>query len=299
LKILVLGATGMLGSDMTPALMARGHMVTARSSKEFDITNPEMVAGLALDRGVYDWCVNCSAYTAVDKAEAEARIATEVNAIGPGYLANACGMAGTKLIHISTDFVFDGRASVPYTEDSTPCPLGVYGQTKRDGEMAVLAANPNALIVRTSWLYGRIGKCFPKTMINAWRAGKPLRVVADQVGCPTYTVDLARVLVDMIELSAYPGIYHACGPDITNWHAFAVEAVSMWALSAADERPVEIAAIPTEAYPTPAARPKYSVMSTAKLQSIGIAPMRPSADSLTEFVKFLCQYSNEHDGILP
>lgn len=284
MKVLVLGAFGMLGSDLTKELAARGHLPTSKSSAEFDITDPEASAALAFERGTYDWCVNCAAYTAVDKAESELRQATEVNALGPAYLANACGMAGIQLIHVSTDFVFDGTAVEPYAEDAPTNPLGVYGQTKRDGELAVLSSNPNALIVRTSWLFGVGGRCFPKTMIGAWRAGKSLRVVADQVGCPTSTVDLSRVLVDLIELNAYPGVYHACGPDATNWHAFAVDAIKAWKAATGDERSIEIEAIPTVAYPTPAVRPKYSVMSTAKLTSLGVKPLRPLPEALEDFV---------------
>ncbi len=287
MKVLVLGASGMLGSDLVQQIRSRGHDASTPSSNEFDIANPESAAGLALERGAYDWCINCAAYTAVDKAESQPRLATEINALGPGYLSNACNMAGIKLIHISTDFVFDGGADSPYKEDSPTRPLGVYGQTKREGETAVLSANPNALIVRTSWLYGVHGQCFPKTMIGAWKAGKDLRVVADQTGCPTYTGDLSRVLVDLIEINAYPGIYHACGPNVATWHSFAVDAVSAWARLVGDDRPVQIEAIPTEAYPTPARRPKYSVLSTEKVRSLGVAPMRSLSDALVDFAKHL------------
>lgn len=284
MKVLVIGGSGMLGSDLISELTRRGHDVESPSSKECDITDPEAIATIALTRGDFDWCVNCSAYTAVDKAESEVREATELNAFGPGYLANACGLAGIKLIQISTDFVFDGNASIPYGADAPTNPLGVYGKTKWEGEQAVLSANPNALIVRTSWLFGPNGRSFPKTMIGAWDAGKSLKVVADQTGCPTYTGDLARVLVDLIEKNAYPGIYHACGPTVTTWHAFAIEAIEAWKAAKGDDRPVEIEPIPTEAYPTPAKRPKYSVLDTSKLTDLGITPMPTLRQALVEFV---------------
>ncbi len=283
MKILVIGGSGMLGSDLCEDLRARGHEVQAPSSTDFDITDPDTSARLALSRGSYDWCLNCAAYTAVDKAETEIRTATELNAFGPGYLAGACSVAAIKLLHLSTDFVFDGRTAAPYTEDDETSPLGVYGRTKRDGELAVLSSHSNSLIVRTSWLYGLNGRCFPKTMIAAWEGGKTLRVVSDQTGCPTYTVDLARTVTDLVERNAYPGIYHACGPTVTNWHAFAVSAVATWKDKTGDSRPIEIEPIPTGAYPTPATRPHYSVLNTAKVRDLGIAPMRPLADALKEF----------------
>jgi len=274
----------MLGSDMVAELERRGHEVDAPSSKELDITDPESVAALALSRGKYDWCINCAAYTAVDKAETEVQQATELNVIGPGYLANACSMAGIKLIHISTDFVFDGEATTPYKPNAPTHPLGVYGRTKREGEEAVLAASSNALIVRTSWLYGPNGKSFPRTMIAAWLAGKPLRVVSDQTGCPTYTADLARVLVDMIELNAIPAIYHACGPDVTTWYDFAIQAIEAYRDAHSIDRPVEITPIPTEAYPTPAKRPKYSVLDPSTLWALSIQPMHPLANAARDFI---------------
>ncbi len=143
------------------------------------------------------------------------------------------------------------------------------------------------MIVRTSWLYGPNGQSFPRTMIRAWEAGKSLRVVSDQVGCPTYTGDLARVVVDMVERNAYPGIYHACGPTESNWHVFAVAAITAWRDQKADSRPIDIEPIPTEAYPTPARRPKYSVLSTKNIEALGINPMRPLNEALRDFVKRL------------
>ena len=284
MKVLVLGSSGMLGSDVVAELSQRGHDVRHPSSRELDITDPMSVASIAMSPGTFDWCINCAAYTAVDKAESDIQAATELNMLGPGYLSNACSMSGTKLVHISTDFVFNGEGTSPYREDSPTDPLGVYGSTKRDGELAVLGGNTNALVVRTSWLYGPLGRSFPKTMIGAWRAGKTLRVVNDQVGCPTYTVDLARVLVDMIDCNAYPGVYHACGPTVTNWHAFAVESISRWATVHGNLLPIEVAGIPTSEYPTPANRPHYSVLSCGKLAEMGIAPMRDLPTALNEFV---------------
>lgn len=277
----------MLGSDLVAELVTRGHEVHSPSSVELDITDPLSVAAIAMTPGAYDWCINCAAYTAVDKAETEVQQATELNMLGPGYLSNSCSMAGIKLIHISTDFVFNGEGASPYHEDDPTAPLGVYGQTKRDGELAVLSGNTNALVVRTSWLFGVHGRSFPRTMIGAWKAGKPLRVVNDQIGCPTYTVDLSRVLVDLVERNAYPGIYHACGPTVTNWHAFASEAITLWGSENGDPRLVDVTGIPSSEYPTPAKRPHYSVLSCSKLEDLGIAPLQALPLALAAFVSKL------------
>ncbi|HWA83683.1 MAG TPA: dTDP-4-dehydrorhamnose reductase [Fimbriimonadaceae bacterium] len=281
-KFLVVGADGMLGTDLAAELRSRGHEVATPSLDQLDIADPESVVRIG-ELGGFDWVVNCAAYTAVDKAETETREATEVNHLGAGYLAGAVRSVGAKLIHVSTDFVFDGKAAEPYREDAPTHPLGVYGRTKRDGEEAVLANNANALIVRTAWLYGPNGNSFPRTIIRAHRAGKALRVVADQTGCPTYTADLARVLVDLAERNAFPGIYHAVGPEAMTWHEFAGRAVRTWQRTHGEPEGVEIEPIKTEDWPTPAARPKYSVLSTAKIAELGIAPMRPVDEALNEF----------------
>lgn len=287
MNVLVVGSTGMLGTDLVAELNARAYKVVSPSSTDLDITDPTSVAKLAGGEfGDFDWVVNCAAYTAVDQAEQNSLEATGLNSIAPGYLAMGIQTLGAKLIHVSTDFVFDGLASEPYTEDARTNPLGVYGRTKRDGEENVLSNNPNALIVRTSWLYGPNGNSFPRTMIRAWEAGKQLRVVADQIGCPTYTADLARVIVDLIEKNAFPGIYHAVGPEAMTWHEFALRAIRTWSAQHGGGE-VSIEPIRTEDWPTPATRPKYSVLSTEKLLSLGIAPMRSVNQALEEFCKRL------------
>jgi dTDP-4-dehydrorhamnose reductase len=283
MNVLVLGSRGMLGTDLFAELERRGHIVTGVDLPEFDITDPMACARLAGgELGQFDWVINCAAYTAVDKAETEVRLATEVNALAPGYIATAVQGIGAKLIHISTDFVFDGESIDPYTEDMQTNPLGVYGRTKRDGEEAVLSNNPNAIVVRTAWLYGPNGPSFPRTMIRAFVAGKQLRVVSDQVGCPTYTADLARVIIDLIEKNAFPGIYHAVGPEAMSWYEFTLHTLEAWGAGRIVVEPIK-----TEDWPTPAVRPKYSVLSTKKLEALGIARMRPVREALEEFCAHL------------
>lgn len=286
MKVLVIGATGMLGSDIVAELRSRNHEVQAPRSAELDLTQPESVAQITTFDGI-DWCINCAAYTAVDKAESEEQAAAELNALGPGYLARACAMKGIKLVHMSTDFVFDGEASEPYEEECQPHPLGAYGRTKLAGEEAVQSAWPMALVFRTSWLYGPIGKCFPKTMIAAWNAGSHLRVVADQIGNPTYTPDLARTIADSIEKDIFPGIYHATGPNSMSWYEFAVKSLEAYRSDRGIERTIDIDPIRTEDWPTPAVRPRYSVLSNAKLHREGIVPMRRTDEALSEFVQKL------------
>jgi dTDP-4-dehydrorhamnose reductase len=288
MRILVVGANGMLGTDLVEELEHSGHEVRSLDLPEIDITNPESVAKIpAGEFGPFDWCFNCAAYTAVDKAESESQLAYEVNTLGAGYLARACMMAGIKFLHVSTDFVFDGSASEPYTEEAKPNPLGVYGQSKLEGERSVMNANQHAVIARTAWLYGANGPSFPRTMIKAFEAGKSLRVVADQIGCPTYTADLARVLVDLMNKNAFPGIYHTAGPDAMSWHEFATLAIQEYARQQSLPDPQPITPINTEDWRTPAKRPKYSVLSFEKAAQLGVEPMRPVRESLANFVSRL------------
>jgi dTDP-4-dehydrorhamnose reductase len=243
------------------------------------VTDPSSVAQIAAGSfGPLDWAVNCAAYTAVDNAETHVREATELNAFAPSYLARACVGNGCRLLHVSTDFVFDGTANEPYAEDAATGPLNVYGRTKLEGERGATEAHPNAIVVRTSWLYGPNGASFPRTIIRAYEAGKRLRVVADQHGCPTYTADLAQTMLEMMERNAFPGIYHAVGPDVTDWHEFACCVLYSWT-----GEPVPVEAIGTEDWPTPAVRPRYSVLGTSKLAALGIDPMRPLNEALADF----------------
>ena len=284
-KAIVLGAAGMLGQDLVLELRKRSWDTVALDIANLDLTDPVAVARLSSGEFGPEvrWCVNCAAYTAVDGAEDHKDAAYAVNALAPGYVGQACAIAGVRLLHVSTDFVFDGESSEPYDESARPNPLAVYGRTKLDGEEAALAAGCAALVVRTAWLYGPGGKCFPKTMLRAWLEGGSLRVVADQFGTPTYTGDLARVLGDLIERDPPAGVYHAGGPDTMSWHAFAELSLRVYAELSRDGRGIDIAPIRTEDWPTPARRPRYSALSFGKCASLGIAPMRPTVEALREF----------------
>ena len=273
----------MLGSELVSELNGRGHGVEAPTRDEINIADPVSVASLASRE--FDWCFNCAAYTAVDQAEYEPDGAIAANALGPSYLARVCHMAGARLMHLSTDFVFDGSSEEPYTEEQPTNPLGVYARSKRDGEEAVLGSNPDAIVVRTAWLYGANGRCFPKTMIAAWLAGKRLRVVSDQVGSPTYAADLAVELALIAESGLAGGVYHAAGPDIMSWHDLAMLAIETYRDEVLREaRQVDIEAISTADWPTPARRPLFSALSSQKLAFAGIGPMRSTKEAMLEFV---------------
>lgn len=251
---------------------------------EFDLTDPVSVASVAVDDAEADWCVNCAAYTAVDKAEAERDAAFAVNAYGPTILADACVLAGTKLLHVGTDFVFDGVKGAPYVEEDPPNPLGVYGASKLEGDRGVLAAG--GWVVRTSWLFG---PCFtggfPATMIRMAREGKALRVVDDQFGTPTYTWDLAQTMAALMELGAPPGVYHAAGPEITTWRRFAEAAIRADRRHRGEpEEPLGVTPITAAEWPAPARRPRYSPLVSTKLAGLGIPPMRQLTEALAEYV---------------
>ncbi len=279
MRVLVIGANGMLGTDLCAEIQARGHEVVVADLPDFDITDPARVTETLLGPTSYEACVNCAAYTAVDAAETDVETATAVNTLGPGYLARACATAGTRLIHISTDYVFSGLHATPYTEEDRPNPLGIYGRTKLEGEESVLSGNPNATILRTSWLFGRAGKCFPKSILKAAREGKTLRVVNDQIGTPTYTKDLARAIVDILEKQIPGGLYHAAGPDVLSWFDFARLILD----ACPDLKDTPIGPILTDDWYTPAKRPPYSALATKRLDELCITPMRPISEAVADF----------------
>ncbi len=283
-RILVLGGSGMLGTDTVRCFSDKGWSVRSPGPVELDLTSAAALEKLRKhDWGDFDWVVNCAAYTDVDKAEGSIMAAMAVNAVAPGALAAVCQSNGWRLLHVSTDFVFDGQADTPYREDSVTNPLGIYGKSKLMGEHNAIKECPGTVIVRTSWLFGPNGRSFPRTMIEAWLAEKPLRVVNDQFGNPTYTVDLARAMAEVIEIGPAGGILHATGPDTTNWHGFAVDAIEAFRSAKGSDRPVEVQEIATDDWPTLAKRPPYSVLDCTKIFGIGVAPMRPTQEALAEF----------------
>jgi dTDP-4-dehydrorhamnose reductase len=260
----IAGGYGMLATDLVAALRARGVEPVVTDRDDLDITNPAQVARGFADA---DIVVNCAAFTAVDAAENDESLAFAVNATGPGVISRACAEMGLRMVHISTDYVFAGDATTPYSEGAPLDPKGAYGRTKAAGERQVRESGADALIVRTAWLYGRGGPCFPKTIARAGRERGALQVVDDQIGQPTWTRDLADLILRLVEAEAAAGTYHGTSSGQTSWYEFAKEIVASAGLgdivtrsTAAEQR-------------RPAPRPAYSVLGHDALAAIGIAPI--------------------------
>jgi dTDP-4-dehydrorhamnose reductase len=257
-RVIITGAGGQLGSELLRTAPAP-EACLALNRKTLDIADADAVEAL-LRRERPALLINAAAYTAVDRAETEPELAMRVNGEGPATLAAACRRHGTRLLHVSTDFVFDGHASVPYTPDATPAPLGEYGRSKLAGERAVLATVPDAIVVRTGWVYSSAGHNFVKTMLRLMSERDTLSVVVDQVGTPTWARGLASLLWQAAGREDTSGLYHWSDAGVCSWYDFAVaiaeEAVALDLLS----RLPTIRPIPGSEYPTPAKRPAFSVL---------------------------------------
>ncbi len=252
MKILVTGANGMLGKDLCPILQGNDFEVIETDIDTLDITN-EIQTRAFIKEQKPDFVIHAAAYTNVDKAEEETEKALLRNEKGTKNIAKACEAVGSTMIYISTDYVFDGQKNTPYTPSDKVNPINIYGKTKQLGEEAVKESCSKHYIVRTSWLYGHHGKNFVETMLSI--AETPLiRVVDDQTGTPTWTVDLCEALVDLIEEEPEYGIYHICGDGETTWFGFAKEIFKLAGTK------VNLEPCKTTDFPRPAKRPKYSVM---------------------------------------
>ena len=288
---LIAGSAGMLGRDLTDLLRARGEDVAGLTRADLDITDASGVAA-AIASAKPDVVVNCAAWTAVDAAQAHEGEAHAVNAHGPACLAAVCADAGAVLVHLSTDYVFDGRACVPYAERAIPAPLTAYGRTKLAGELAVRAALPDSgYVVRTAWLYGAHGRNFVHTMLRLARAGTSPAVVDDQRGQPTWTSDVAAAIYALIAADAPAGVYHATSSGETTWFGLAQEIFRLYQSARAQdlqelqepdsERTVAAPRpITTADYPLPAPRPAYSVLGHDAWDAAGIAPIGDWRDAL-------------------
>lgn len=267
MRWLVTGARGMLGADVVAHLCSRdGEHVVALGREQLDVRDPGAVAA-ALDAHRPDVVVNCAAWTAVDAAEEREPEALAVNGHAVRVLAEACAARSVRLVHVSTDYVFDGTAAEPYPEDAPPNPLGAYGRTKLAGERAALAHGH--LVVRTAWLYGAHGANFVRTMLRRATAGEGVAVVTDQVGQPTWSADLAARLVALARIGAPPGVYHGTNAGQTTWYGFARE---IYAAAGAD--PALVTPTTSAALGRPAPRPAYSVLGHAGWARAHLPPMR-------------------------
>lgn len=231
-----------------------------KNSKDLDITNFNLVENY-FQNSAYDYCLNCAAYTNVDKAESEPELAKRVNTDAVENLAINCDKLNVVLIHISTDFVFDGESKIPYSETDRKNPLGVYGKTKSDGENKIIDILDSYFIIRTSWLYSQYNTNFLKTMLSLSKIKEEISVVNDQIGCPTNANDLADLICNIISSNSKTfDIYHFCNKGEVNWFGFAEEIFKKWNLE------VGVKPIKTIEYPTPAKRPSYSVLDTSKTE---------------------------------
>jgi dTDP-4-dehydrorhamnose reductase len=265
MRVLVTGATGQVGSEVITAMHRLGHDVIAPGRSGLDLMQPSQVEHRVTTL-VPDWIINCAAYTQVDRAESEPEQANTVNRDSAAALARAAATCNARLLHVSTDFVFDGSQSRPYREDDTPNPLGVYGRSKLEGEQAVREALPDAVILRTAWVYGVHGHNFVRTMLRLAGEGRPLRVVDDQTGSPTWAHDIAGAITALLQAGA-AGLFHYTSAGSVSWCGFAGAILSEAAQAGFDIRTQTVEPITTADYPTPARRPAYSVLDTGKIQA--------------------------------
>jgi dTDP-4-dehydrorhamnose reductase len=290
-RVLVIGAYGMLGRDLVRSLELSEFTPIGWDLDHIDITRLASVRA-KLQEASAEVVINCAAYTSVDRAESEADLAFAVNQDGAAYLAEVCATQQTPLIHLSTDYVFDGEADRPYREDDPANPIGVYALSKWQGEQAVRERLAEHLIVRTAWLYGEYGHNFVKTILQLAREREELRVVADQHGCPTWTGDLAAALVSMMRrvvrdrVTVPWGTYHYCGAGETTWHGFATAIIALGRRSE-NLQVQRVVPITTADYPVPARRPPRSVLDCSNIvASFGITP-RPWQTGLEDMMEQL------------
>ena len=277
MKVLVTGVKGQLGYDVVNELTKRGHIAIGTDIEEMDITNASSVDEV-IKANAPDAVIHCAAYTAVDAAEDNVQLCRKINAEGTQNIANVCKELDIKMTYISTDYVFDGEGERPWEPDDERTPLNVYGQTKYEGELAVQNTVDKYFIVRIAWVFGVNGKNFIKTMLNLGKTRDSLTVVNDQFGSPTYTFDLARLLVDMVETDKY-GIYHATNEGICTWYEFACEIFKQAGMD------VKVSPVSSAEYPAKAKRPSNSRMSKEKLTENGFEKLPTWQDALSRYLK--------------
>ena len=276
MRVLVFGAAGQVGEELVLQARASGYQVTGLARGDHDVTDAEATRRVILESGA-DVVYNAAAYTAVDRAETEPAAAMAINGAAPGVMAAACAQAGSRFVHFSTDYVFDGTATAPIPEDATPAPAGEYARSKLAGEDAVRAAGAEAYIVRTAWVYGLHGNNFIRTVLRVTRERGEMRVVDDQRGSPSWARDLAAAALRLAQVGP-PGAYHLTNSGDCTWYQLARRVVELARITA------EIHPITTADYPTPARRPAFSVLDNANWRQLGEPPLRPWADALADFL---------------
>jgi len=284
-RILITGGGGMLAQSLIRVLRERGHDPTALARAELDIAQdaPRVMEQIIARKP--SLILNCAAFTKVDACEDEHKLANRINGFGAGYVAAAAAAIGASFVHYSTDFVFDGTSTRPYLPDDPVHPLSEYGKSKRLGEGLIQQSKGvNWLLIRTAWLYGPGGPCFPQTMINAARAGKPLKVVDDQTGSPTFTHDLAEATLNLIDASA-TGIYHVVNAGQTTWYDFTAAILEEFELKTELSRTTS--AEWKKLRPNSATRPAYSVLDASKYTQTTGNTMRHWREALADYHRSL------------
>lgn len=281
-NILITGCNGQLGNEMK-LLAAENPQFNYffTDVAELDITNEQAVNNYVVEHEI-DCIVNCAAFTAVDKAESNEQLCDMLNHIAPGYLAKAINQRNGYIIQVSTDYVFDGTNHTPYREDEPTCPTSVYGRTKLAGEEVVLASCPKAMIIRTAWLYSTFGNNFVKTMLRLGREKDKLGVIFDQIGTPTYARDLALAIFTAMNQGIKPGIYHFSNEGVISWYDFTKAIHRIAGITSCHVSPLH-----TSEYPTPAARPHYSVLDKTKFKETYNVEVPYWEDSLKDCIQLL------------
>lgn len=277
MKVVVTGAKGQLGQDVVKQLAKDNHEVIGTDRDDLDITNEKDVLAF-ISEIKPDVILHCAAYTNVDAAETDEETAYQINALGTEYLAKAAKANDAKMLYISTDYVFDGTATEPYEVDQPTKPLGAYGRTKFAGEELLKKHLDRYFIVRTAWVFGVGGNNFVKTMIRLGEERGEVGVVHDQVGSPTYTVDLAALMLDLMVTDQF-GTYHATNSGVCSWYDFAVEIYKQAGLE------VKVNPLTSDEFPRPAKRPSYSVLSKKRLEEQGFTPLRDWKEALAAYLK--------------
>lgn len=282
MNILVTGCNGQLGNEIL--LLEKEnpqHCFFNTDVEELDITDQLAVEQFVAQNKI-EGIINCAAYTAVDKAESNKELCTSLNTVAPAYLAAAIDKRNGWMIHISTDYVFDGTKHTPYVEDDTPCPNSVYGSTKLAGELGVRKFCKKAMIIRTAWLYSTFGNNFVKTMIRLGKEKEQLGVIFDQIGTPTYARDLAVVIMTAINKGIKPDVYHFSNEGVISWYDFTKAIHRIAGIDTCHVKPLH-----TTEYPTPASRPAYSVLDKTKLKNAYGIEIPYWEESLAECIKKL------------
>jgi len=290
--IWLIGNKGMLGTELSCHLEKTG-LPFFGTDLDTDITNLEALHEFASTRSI-DWIINCAAYTAVDKAEDDQAFCRKLNTDGPGNIAAVAKIKGSRFIHISTDYVFNGKGTQPYTEDDETCPTGFYGLSKRDGETRVFEENEKSYIIRTAWLYGKYGNNFVHTMLRLMKEKESISVVNDQKGSPTWAKDLSEIIIDLLKQAEEGknipyGIYHFTNEGEITWYNFALEIYTQARSLGILSKECDVKSCTSAEFPSKVKRPEYSVLDKTKIKKVLCREIPHWNESLHKYLKLIAE----------